>query len=126
MGQLPSSKLSLKAYVQIILITTVICAGAYFALGPWAGVKASLSFLPLWTAAEWGHWLRIREALRCRVCDFDSMLYRRDWKAARRKVEIKMQGLSDEMQAQIRAEIKRIQDLRPNATNKSVEKTPSA
>ena len=125
MGTLPSSKLGVKVYVQLILITTLLCAGVYLALGPWAAAKAVLGFLPLWTLAEWVHWLRIREALRCRVCDFDSMLYRRDWKAARRKVEIKMQGLSEDMQARIRNEIVRIQNARPNALNRPPEKSPS-
>ena len=120
MGQLPSSKLGLKAYVQLVLITMFICAATYFLLGPWAATKASLVFLPLWTLSEWVHWLKIREALRCRTCDFDPMLYRRDWRAARRQVEIKMQGLSEDMQARIRTEIKRIQEARPNATNKNV------
>ena len=125
MGTIPSSKLSLKAYVQLVLITTVLCAAVYFTLGPWAAVKASLSFLPLWTLAEWVHWLKIREAFRCRTCDFDSMLYRRDWRAARRKVEIKMQGLSTELQARIQKEITRIQDARPNAAKKASEKSRS-
>ncbi|MEO5668076.1 MAG: hypothetical protein ABIR96_08455 [Bdellovibrionota bacterium] len=125
MGNLPSSKLGLKAYVQILLITTVICAAVYFPLGPWAAARAALVFLPLWTAAEWVHWLKIREAFRCRTCDFDSMLYRRDWKAARRKVEIKMQGLSDELQARIKTEITRIQNARPNAVKNPSEKSPS-
>lgn len=106
------------------MITIVLCAAVYLALGPWAALKATLGYLPLWTAAEWLHWLQLREALRCKVCDFDSMLYRRDWRAARRRVEIKMQGLSDEMQARIQKEITRIQNARPNATNKAPEKSP--
>jgi hypothetical protein len=120
LGALPASKLGLKAYVQLALITTLICAATYFLLGSWAATKASLVSLPLYMVAEWVHWLKLREALRCRTCDFDPMLYRRDWRAARRKVEVKMQGLSQEMQTRIRGEIKRIQDARPNATNKSV------
>lgn len=106
------------------MITTVLCAAVYFALGPWAAVKATLAYLPLWTGAEWFHWLHLREALRCKTCDFDSMLYQRDWRAARRRVEIKMQGLSDEMQARIQKEIVRIQNARPNAVNKPTEKSP--
>jgi len=58
--------------------------------------------------AEWIQWLRVRDALRCRTCHFDPMLYRRDWKAARKQVEIRMQKFSQDAQDQIRAEIQRL------------------
>jgi len=123
---LPRSGLSVKAHLQIFLITGVLVGSIYLGMGPWSAAKAVLAYLPIWTIAEWVHWLRIREAARCRTCDFDPLLYRRDRKAARRRVEIKMQGLSEELQQRIHREITRIQDQRTasNAVPRTPEKSP--
>jgi hypothetical protein len=118
-SKLPSAGLSFKTHFQIFLITGILAGIVYLTLGPWSAAKSLLTYLPLWTAAEWVHWLRIREAARCRTCDFDPLLYRRDWKAARRRVEMRMQGLSEELQQRIQSEIKRLnaQRTKPSSTS---------
>jgi hypothetical protein len=120
----------MKTHFQIFLITGILVGIVYLTLGGWSASKAILAYLPLWTVAEWVHWLRIREAARCRTCDFDPLLYRRDRKAARRRVEIRMQGLSEEMQKRIYVEIERLQGQKSlaskasNAAVKAPEKSP--
>lgn len=128
--ELPKAGLSFKAHFQLILITGVLAGLVYLSIGIWGAAKAILAYLPLWTLAEWVQWLKIREAARCQVCDFDPLLYHRDWKAARRRVEIRMQQLSEELQQRIQREIVRIQDVRlasnaqrSNASQKSPEKS---
>jgi hypothetical protein len=109
----PQTGLNFKSHLQILFITAFLVATTYYLIGPWGAAKATLAYLPIWTLAEWVHWLKVREALRCRVCDFDPMLYQRDWRMARKKIEIRMLKLSEELQERIQQRIVEIQAQRP-------------
>ena len=106
--QVPSRTLPLKTHIQIISATAAFVAVAGLAFGTWAAVKAALIYLPIIMLAEWVQWLRIREAVRCKTCHFDPMLYRRNWRAARKQVEAQMHVVSGELQVRIHNEIERI------------------
>ncbi len=52
--------------------------------------RLSFFYLPLWAIAEYLHGINMRNSLKCGVCHFDPLLYGRDWRAARGKVEQKL------------------------------------
>jgi hypothetical protein len=100
------SRLSGTTHLRLALITIALVAGTYALLGTEAAIKSAFFYIPLWGLTEFGHWVRMREAAQCRVCDFDPMLYQRDWRAARAKIETRMNKLSAEMQDRIYAQVK--------------------
>ncbi len=81
------------------MLTAAISGLAYFFGGATLALKTLYSYLPLWALAEFAHGIHLREMTKCRVCGFDPILYKRDWKAARIKVELKLNALSANLKA---------------------------
>jgi hypothetical protein len=98
-------------HVQITLLTILASALCYLTLGVQAAAKSLLVYLPFWAIFEFLHWVQMRESLQCRVCDFDPMLYQKDWRKARLKVEGKMTKVHKEIEAEIQARIERLRPL---------------
>jgi len=109
-------------HLQIFLLTVAISGGLYFLQGWEGGVKGAFFYLPLWGLAEFIHWVSVRDAARCGTCDFDPMLYKRDWRAARQRVENRMNRLSGELQEKIREKVRVMEDA-SNARAALAEKT---
>lgn len=105
---LPQRHLGLAMHLKLLMTTGFLVMSVGLMMGTWAGVKASLFHLPLVLIAEWFQWLKVRSALRCKTCDFDPMLYRSNWRMARKQVERKLRHHSEELQQHIRAEISRL------------------
>jgi hypothetical protein len=98
-----SDGLSWGTHFKITLTTIFVTGLLYFYDGlplAWRGV---LLYLPLWAGAEFIHWVRMREAAKCRTCDFDPVLYRRNPAEARRRVEAKLNVFVDDLKQQIGA-----------------------
>lgn len=113
---LPDRHIGFSMHLKLLMTTAffVMCVG--LTMGGWAAVKASIFHLPLVLIAEWFQWLKIRSALRCKTCDFDPMLYRSNWRMARKQVERKLRNHSDELQRQIREEIARLHEQKTGKT----------
>ncbi len=78
------------AHLQIALGTLALVGVLYVWGGGLIAWRGTFFYLPLWASAEFMHWARMREAAKCEVCHFDSVLYGRDPMAARRQVEAKL------------------------------------
>jgi hypothetical protein len=63
----------------------------------------------VWSVAEFVHWARIRQAAKCGTCDFDPILYQKNWKAARARVENRLKTLEQNQIAKLREEMSRSQ-----------------
>jgi len=85
--------LSAKTHVQILAVVMTLASSLLLLSGWPAAIKSLLFYLPLWGICEFVYGVRVREATKCPTCHFDPVLYRRDWRAARVKVEKKL-GLS--------------------------------
>ncbi len=90
---------SLKHF-QIALITLAICGIGFLIDGFPLAAKCLLFYLPFWAVADFLHGIQMREATKCPACGFDPVLYKRDWKAARAEVEVRLQKIVDELRAQ--------------------------
>jgi len=60
---------------------------AVWLLWPWLGIKGVVVFIPLWGAFEFIFRVLKRQQVVCTHCGFDPVLYKRDRKLARQKVE---------------------------------------
>jgi hypothetical protein len=81
-------------------LTILALAAFCYLLKGWGLALRSLFFyLPLWASMEFAHWVRMRQATKCATCGFDPILYRKDWRAARRKVEERLGELAGQLQA---------------------------
>jgi hypothetical protein len=114
------ARISLLRHFQILLLTISLVGLAYLVIGPYAAMKASIVYLPIWAIFEFLHWVQMREALNCKVCDFDPMLYQRDWKRARARIEQKMTKVHDNLELEIKARIDRVKAARPSQTTREV------
>jgi hypothetical protein len=99
-------RLSGTTHLRLSVLTVALIAGSYFLFGLEASLKSAFFYFPLWGLTEFGHWVRMRDAAQCRVCDFDPMLYQRDWRAARSKIEVRMNRLSAEVQERIYTQVR--------------------
>lgn len=90
-----------RTHLQIALITLACIAVLYFIGGPQIGWKGILFYLPMWAGSEFFHWAKMREATKCRSCDFDPVLYQRDPLAARRQVEAKLNVFVDDLKLRL-------------------------
>lgn len=79
-----------KTHLQIALCTAACMGFLYYQGGGGLAWRGLFLYLPAWAFAEFLHGARMREATKCRVCDFDPVLYKKDPLAARRLVEKKM------------------------------------
>jgi hypothetical protein len=91
--------IAFSAHVKIILVVGLLCGIAYILGGLVSAVRMGVFYFPLWGAAEFWLWLKLRKEAPCQVCSFDPLLYQRDWKAARLAVETRLQAVSDQMKA---------------------------
>ena len=90
-------ELSAQTHFKIASTTFAVSALSYLAGGWVYAWQALFLYLPLWAMAEFVHWVKMREAAKCKACGFDPILYKRDWKAARRKVEDRLNGVVAEL-----------------------------
>lgn len=91
--------ISFLAHVRIaFLVGALSLVFRLFGAAPW---KAAVFYLPLWAVAEFFHWARMREAAKCRTCDFDPILYRKNPLEARRRVEAKLTQAVDGLKGQL-------------------------
>ncbi len=109
-----NGRLPFIRHVQMTLLTILISALAYLTMGPGVALKAAVLYLPLWALFEFLHWIQLRETLKCTACDFDPMLYQRDWKKARSQVEGRMTKIHDGLEAEIAARIQGLKRPGPN------------
>lgn len=82
-----SNQLGVSAHFRIALAVATVMVVTYFTAGSILAIKLSLLYLPIWAAWETWHWRRMRALSACRVCGFDPILYKTDWRAARSIVE---------------------------------------
>lgn len=99
-------------HLRLSLLSLSLMGLAYVGLGPTAAAKAAFVYFPLWGLTEFVHWVKVREDARCRICDFDPLLYHRDWRAARMRIETRMNQLSKEMQERIQAKVRQLEAQR--------------
>jgi hypothetical protein len=119
-----SDALSLSFHLRLITFLSAL-ALVLWVWGGWEQAAVSVFlYLPIWSLAEFLHWARVRQAAKCSQCDFDPILYRKDWKAARLRVETKLKSLErsniDRLQTEsgnIRATAKSAAAIRTNEKN---------
>lgn len=87
-------------HLQLLLITLAICGLGYLIGGLPLALKLVIVYLPFWAVADYFHGIQMRKATQCPTCNFDPVLYRRDWKAARDQVEARLQKVVDDLRAQ--------------------------
>jgi hypothetical protein len=101
------TSLNAGTHIRLMLVTLAVAGGITFVAGTQAGLKSLLFYLVFWAAAELWKGLSVRDKTRCTVCDFDPMLYQRDWRAARRQVETKLSRISMDLQVEFQERLKR-------------------
>ncbi len=116
-----SPRIPFIRHFQIALLTTSLVGLVYLLIGPYAAMKASIVYFPIWAVFEFLHWVQMREALNCKVCDFDPMLYQRDWKRARARIEQKMTKVHDNLEIEIKARIDKV--IASKASSKALART---
>ncbi len=94
--------LSWSFHLRVGFGVLAICMVAYLFSGLDLAFKLVFLYLPVWAGAEFIQAAKTRKLAQCTVCDFDPLLYSKDWKAARSRVEQKLSGLSLERSTLIR------------------------
>ena len=84
--------LPLAIHAKLLLTTSVLVLGVHWWKGLESASRVVFFYLPLWAFAEYLHGVRMRHSVQCEVCDFDPLLYKKDWRAARKRVEEKLSG----------------------------------
>ncbi len=93
--------ISLNAHIKIASTSLMFASLGYLYRGFLFGFKVLLFVhLPLWAISEFLHWSKMRKESRCPQCYFDPILYKRDWKSARKIVEDRLQSISDQIVAE--------------------------
>lgn len=90
----------------------------------WKGMESAsrvaFFYLPLWAFAEYLHGVRMRHSVKCEVCDFDPLLYKKDWRAARKIVEEKLNVHMGTITKQLNDRAAQEREQRPKPPEKSL------
>lgn len=90
----------------------------------WKGIESAsrvaFFYLPLWAFAEYLHGVRMRHSVKCEVCDFDPLLYKKDWRAARKIVEEKLNAHMGTITKQLNDRATQEREQRPKPPEKSL------
>ena len=105
-----SDEIDFATHLRIFATVLAVSGVGYLYNGWLLAAKLALLYLPLWVSAEFVHWVKMREATKCKVCDFDMILYKKDWRAARTKVEAKLNAVMGGIKERTAAEAQRIRE----------------
>jgi hypothetical protein len=84
-------------HFKILSFVLALIGLIYLAQGLGLALRSTVIYLPIWACAEFFHWVRMRERAKCRVCSFDPVLYKKDWRAARARVEARLSKMAVEV-----------------------------
>jgi hypothetical protein len=98
--------LTFETHFKMAFTILALAAFCYLLKGWGLAFRSLFFYLPLWAGMEFVHWVRVRQATKCAACGFDPILYRKDWRAARRKVEARLGELSTQLRARAEEQTK--------------------
>ena len=101
-------RLSWKMHFQMTVATVTFSSVVYLFTSVEIALRCLIVYLPIWAAAEFIHGVKMRQATKCEVCSFDPILYMRDWKAARKSVEDRLNIVSQEIASGLNERTKRV------------------
>lgn len=90
-------ELPIRIHLRIAASVAVVSSISYLISGFELAWRTAFLYLPLWAVSEFMHWVRMREATKCQACGFDPILYKRDWRAARKQVENRLGDVVEEL-----------------------------
>lgn len=93
-------ELPVSAHFRIAVTVVAVSSVAYLVSGWELAWRTAFLYLPLWAVSEFVHWVKMREAAKCGACGFDPILYQRDWRAARSRVENRLGDVAEELKNQ--------------------------
>jgi hypothetical protein len=121
--------LPLSSHLKILSSVLALSSLSYL-LGGWdLAWRACFLYLPFWAISEFIHWVKMREAAKCQACGFDPILYQKDWRAARHKIENRMGNVIEELKNQghfIPAKLRQYapQGMAQTANNQAAQSAP--
>jgi hypothetical protein len=93
-------ELPFSAHLRIGVTVISVSSICYLVSGLELAGRTAFLYLPLWAVSEFVHWVKMREAAKCSACGFDPVLYQRDWRAARSRVENRLGDVAEELRLQ--------------------------
>ena len=114
--------LPLATHLKIFSFVASV-SGIVYLISDWPlALRSLVAYLPIWALCEFVHWVRMREGAKCRVCDFDPVLYKKDWREARRRIEAKLGKMADGVKVRTDA---RATELRQSREKNTPNQPPS-